>query len=87
MSNMIQRALAATAGFALLCIAGPASAQEIVRIRGTIERIDGPAYVIKSRDGSELKLTLTDNPRPPSSSWLKIRDAPGVVQIEEPSIR
>ena len=62
MSNMIQRALAATAGFALLCIAGPASAQEIVRIRGTIERIDGPAYVIKSRDGSELKLTLTDNP-------------------------
>ncbi|TMJ53727.1 MAG: hypothetical protein E6G85_08180 [Alphaproteobacteria bacterium] len=41
---------------------GPASAQEIVRIRGTIERIDGPAYVIKSRDGSELKLTLTDNP-------------------------
>ena len=62
MSNMIQRARAATAGFALLCIAGPASAQEIVRIRGTIERIDGPAYVIKSRDGSELKLTLTDNP-------------------------
>jgi len=62
MSKMIQRALAAATGFALLCIAGPASAQEIVRIRGTIERIDGPAYVIKSRDGSELKLTLTDNP-------------------------
>jgi hypothetical protein len=62
MSKIIQRALAAAAGFAVLCIVGPASAQEIVRIRGTIERIDGPAYVIKSRDGSELKLTLTDNP-------------------------
>ena len=62
MSKMIQRALAAATGFAVLCIVGPASAQEIVRIRGTIERIDGPAYVIKSRDGSELKLTLTDNP-------------------------
>src|SRR5437763_8379872 len=62
MSKIIQRALAATAGFALVSVAGPASAQEIVRIRGTIERIDGPAYVIKSRDGSELKLTLTDNP-------------------------
>jgi hypothetical protein len=40
----------------------PASAQEIVRIRGTIERIDGPVYVIKNREGAELKLTLTDNP-------------------------
>jgi len=62
MSKIIQRALAAATGFAVLCIVGPASAQEIVRIRGTIERIDGPAYVIKSRDGGELKLTLTDNP-------------------------
>jgi len=62
MSKMIQPALAAAASFALVCIAVPASAQEIVRIRGTIERIDGPAYVIKSRDGTELKLTLTDNP-------------------------
>ena len=62
MSGLIQRVLAAAASFALVCIAVPASAQEIVRIRGTIERIDGPAYVIKSRDGTELKLTLTDNP-------------------------
>jgi hypothetical protein len=58
---MIARLLAA-ASLALVCTAMPASAQEIVRIRGTVERIDGPAYVIKSRDGSELKLTLTDNP-------------------------
>ena len=62
MSKMIQHALAAAAGFALVSIAVPASAQEIVRIRGTIEQIDGPTYVIRSRDGSELKLTLTDNP-------------------------
>jgi hypothetical protein len=61
MSIMIQRMLAA-AGFALICAALPASAQEIVRIRGTIERIEGPVYVIKNREGAELKLTLTDNP-------------------------
>ena len=61
MSGTIQRVFAALS-FALICIALPASAQEIVRIRGTIERIDGPVYVIKSRDGAELKLTLTDNP-------------------------
>jgi hypothetical protein len=61
MSGMIQRTLAA-ASFALICMALPASAQETVRIRGTIERIEGPVYVVKNRDGAELKLTVTDNP-------------------------
>jgi hypothetical protein len=61
MSGMIQRTLAATS-LALICMALPASAQETVRIRGTIERVDGPVYVIKNRDGAELKLTVTDNP-------------------------
>jgi len=41
----------------------PASAQDTVRVRGTIERIDGPVYVVKTRDGSEVKLTtVADNP-------------------------
>ena len=42
-----------------------ASAQEPppVRIRGTIERVDGAIYVVKARDGAELKLTLADNPQ------------------------
>jgi len=57
---MIQRMFAAS--FALTCIVLPASAQDTVRIRGTIERIEGPVYVVKNRDGTELKLTLTDNP-------------------------
>jgi len=61
MSDMIQRTLAA-ASFALICMALPASAQETVRIRGTIERVEGPVYVVKNRDGAELKLTVTDNP-------------------------
>jgi hypothetical protein len=61
MSGMIQRTLAA-ASFAWICIALPASAQETVRIRGTIESIDGPVYLVKNRDGAELKLTMTDNP-------------------------
>ena len=62
MSSTIQQALAAAASLALVCIAVPASAQETVRIRGTIERIEGPFYVVKSRDGAELKLTVTDKP-------------------------
>jgi hypothetical protein len=28
----------------------------------TIESVDGPVYLIKNRDGAELKLTVTDNP-------------------------
>jgi hypothetical protein len=60
MSGMIQRAFAAS--FALICVILPASAQETVRIRGTVEHIEGPVYVVKNRDGSELKLTLSDNP-------------------------
>ena len=51
-----------SASFVSICIALPASAQETVRIRGTVERIDGPVYVVKNRDGAEVKLTLTDNP-------------------------
>src|SRR6202790_2714293 len=61
MYGMIQRILAALS-FVLICIALPASAQETVRIRGTIERVEGPVYVVKNRDGAELKLTVTDNP-------------------------
>ena len=61
MSGMNQRLLAVL-GFALVWVALPASAQETVRIRGTIESIDGPVYMVKNRDGAELKLTMTDNP-------------------------
>jgi hypothetical protein len=63
MSGITQRLLAVLS-FALVCVALPASAQETVRIRGTIERIEGPVYVVKSRDGAELKLTVTDGARP-----------------------
>jgi hypothetical protein len=65
------RALAA-AGFAftslaftslaLISIAAPASAQETVRVRGTIERVEGPVLVVKNRDGAEVRLTMADNP-------------------------
>jgi hypothetical protein len=65
MRGTIQRALAAAGlvlSFVLTVAASSASAQETVRIRGVIERIEGPVYVVKNRDGAELKLTMTDNP-------------------------
>jgi len=78
MSGMIQRTLAALS-FASICIALPASAQENVRIRGTIERIEGPVYVVKNRDGAELKLTVTDNP-------LFVAIAPSVMADIKPGM-
>ena len=61
MVGKILRALAASS-FAFVCFVLPASAQDTVRVRGTVERIDGPVFVVKNRDGAELKLTVTDNP-------------------------
>ena len=61
MQNLILYAVATTS-LALICAAVPASAQEAVRIRGTIERVEGPVFDVKTRDGTEVKLTVTDNP-------------------------
>jgi len=51
-------------GLAMILAAPLAWAQESppVRVRGTIERVEGPSYVIKARDGAELKLTVADKP-------------------------
>jgi hypothetical protein len=47
---------------AMLVSGSPAAlAQDTVRVRGTIERVDGSIYVIKARDGAELKVALADN--------------------------
>jgi hypothetical protein len=59
MSNTLQRMLAA-ASFAVVCTALPASAQETVRIRGTIESVASDGYVVKNRDGAEYKVVVTD---------------------------
>src|SRR2546428_371130 len=61
--------VAALAGVALGALAmivsgiATALAQDTVRVRGTIERVDGSVYAIKARDGAELKVTLADNPQ------------------------
>ena len=49
---------------ALLAWSGPAAAQEqSVRIRGAIERVDGPVLTIAPRSGSPLQVTLTPDVR------------------------
>src|SRR5438874_6539285 len=49
--------------FLLVALTGVALAQNApaVRVRGQIERIDGPNMTIKSRDGAVLNVKLADN--------------------------
>ena len=56
MRMILAAALAAT-------LTTSAFAQQTVRLRGTIEQIDGPALTLKAADGATLKLTLTSNAR------------------------
>src|SRR5579864_4982375 len=58
MQNAIGRALCAAA--LTLVMSASAGAQDAVRVRGTIERVEGPVYVIKTRDGAELKVALAE---------------------------
>jgi hypothetical protein len=58
MQNAIRRGLCAAA--LTLAMFASAGAQDTMRVRGTIERVEGPVYVIKTRDGAELKVALAE---------------------------
>jgi hypothetical protein len=49
------------AALMLVAFASAAVAQDTVRVRGTIDRIEGPIYVVKARDGTEMKVALAEN--------------------------
>lgn len=46
---------------AIIAAACAAATAQTVRVRGTIEKAEGNVLSLKSSDGAELKLTLTDN--------------------------
>ncbi|HKF99614.1 MAG TPA: hypothetical protein VKB15_03265 [Xanthobacteraceae bacterium] len=54
--------LAAAAALAVATALSSASAQQqTMRVRGTIEKLDGNTLMVKSREGADLSITLTDN--------------------------
>jgi hypothetical protein len=70
MSRTALRQILATIGLAATLATasawfGAASAQDAppVRVRGTIERVDGAVYIVKARDGAELKITAAEKPQ------------------------
>jgi hypothetical protein len=62
MTRMTRRWLGASA-FAVIFSASLAAAQapDVVRVRGTIDSIDGRTLNVKSRDGGALKVNVPDN--------------------------
>jgi hypothetical protein len=60
MYKILQR-VATVGGWVLVFAASTTWAQETVRVRGTIERVEGQTLVVKARDGAELKVVLADN--------------------------
>jgi hypothetical protein len=48
---------------AVVAALSAAAAAQTLRVRGTIEKADGNVLTLKSSDGSQLKLTLTDDAR------------------------
>ena len=60
--SLAPRGLAASLAL-ITVLASAAWAQQPppVRIRGTIESVDGPMLMIKSREGTDMKVRMTDN--------------------------
>jgi len=61
MSSLLPRALAALTVISVLGSAAWAQQPPTVRIRGTIEAVDGSLLTVKSREGTDMKVRLTDN--------------------------
>src|ERR1700689_1396059 len=60
MTGMTWRTVGASA-LALLFASSMAAAQAPLRVRGTIESVDGPNLSVKARDGAMMKVKLTDD--------------------------
>ena len=78
-------------GLAVFGTVGLAEAQQppTVRIRGVIEAIDGPVLAIKSREGTDMKVRMTDNVAvfgvvKTSLSEIKAGSYIGVTAMPEP---
>jgi hypothetical protein len=61
-SSLMPRAFAVSLAFiSLVGSAAWAQQPQTVRIRGTIEAVDGPTLAIKTREGTDVKVRMTDN--------------------------
>jgi hypothetical protein len=59
--SSLKHGIIGAAGLALVVAMSSAQAQEVVRVRGTIEKADGNTLLVKTREGSQVTVKLTDN--------------------------
>jgi outer membrane lipoprotein SlyB len=90
MTKLTRRTLSMSA-FGALFAASLAAAQspQTVRVRGTIEKVDGQTLTVKSRDGNALSIKLADNPRVTAMvkaalADIKVGDFIGVTAMPQP---
>jgi Domain of unknown function (DUF5666) len=90
MTTLTRRTLGMS-GFAALFAASLAAAQspQTVRVRGTIESVDGQTLIVTSRDGNALTIKLADNARvtamvKASLADIKVGDFIGVTAMPQP---
>ena len=55
------RKIILSAAFAFAATAALAQAPDLVRVRGTIQSVDGSMLDVKARDGADMKIKLADN--------------------------
>jgi uncharacterized protein Veg len=60
-SSMIRLAVSSLTALTLFASVASAQQAKTVRIRGTIEAVDGSMLTIKSREGTDMKVRMTDN--------------------------
>src|SRR5262249_49443729 len=53
--------LVAAAALLAAAISSASAQQQTTRVRGTIEKLDGNVLMVKSREGADLHITLTEN--------------------------
>ena len=59
--TMISRIFLSAACVMALFAASASAQDKPVRVRGTVEAVDGSMLSVKARDGSDLKIKITDN--------------------------
>jgi hypothetical protein len=59
--SSLKHGIIGAAGLALVLAMSSAQAQEVVRVRGTIEKAEGNTLLVKTREGSQVTVKLTDN--------------------------
>ena len=60
-SSLLRRVLVSVTAVAAFGSLAWAQQPPAVRIRGTIEAVDGPLLAVKSREGTDMKVRVTDN--------------------------